>query len=149
MEETMKYTSPKLTELKLTRAVAATPAEVFDVWLDTKSAGGPWFGVKRAIVDAKVDGLFYHCVSHEGRDWAHYGRFVAIDRPRRIEHTWVSEGTRGIESVVTLTFEIEGDHTLVTLRHAGVPDDEFGRQHAEGWAFVLGAIEKRFASRAH
>jgi uncharacterized protein YndB with AHSA1/START domain len=104
-------------------------------------------GAARVILDAKVDGLFYHCVSHEGHEWAHYGRFVALDRPKRIEHTWVSEGTRGLESVVTLTFETKDGETLVTLRHSGVPDDDFGRQHREGWAFILDAIGKRFATR--
>jgi uncharacterized protein YndB with AHSA1/START domain len=140
----MSYTSPKQTDLELTRTIPARPAEVYDVWLDTRSPGGPWFGSTRVILDAKVDGLFYHCIAHEGREWAHYGRFVALERPRRIEHTWVSEATRGLESVVTLTFEPEGDKTRVTLRHHGVPDDEFGRQHGEGWDFVLGAIEQRF-----
>lgn len=143
----MKYETPKQTELKLTRLIAATPAEVYDVWLDAKSPGGPWFGCQRVILDGKVDGLFYHSVFHEGRDWAHYGRFIALDRPRRISHTWVSEATRGLESVVSLTFEPEGDKTRVTLQHAGVPDDDFGRQHQEGWGFALGAIEERFAKR--
>ena len=62
-----------------------------------------------------------------------------------MDHTWVSEGTRGLESVVTLTFEPEGNRTRVTLRHTGVPDDDFGCQHREGWTYVLGAIEDRFA----
>ena len=143
----MKYVAPKQTDLTLTRTVAATPAEVFDTWLDANSPGGPWFGTQRVILDAKVDGLFYHCVEHEGRAWAHYGRFIALDRPRRIEHTWVSDGTRGLESVVTLTFAPEGPATRVILKHSGVPDDDFGRQHGEGWAYVLGAIEARFAKR--
>jgi uncharacterized protein YndB with AHSA1/START domain len=143
----MKYTAPKQTDLTITRTIAAGPSEVYDVWLDPKSPGGPWFGSQRVILSATVDGLFYHCVSHEGRDWAHYGRFVALDRPRRIEHTWVSEATRGLESVVTLTFEPDGNGTRVTLRHTGVPDDDFGRQHAEGWSFILGTIEARFAKR--
>jgi len=143
----MKYTAPKQTELTVKRVIPARPDEVYDVWLDTKSPGGPWFGAKRVILDAKVDGLFYHYVPHEGREWAHYGRFVALDRPRRIEHTWMSEATRGVESVVNVSFEPEGQGTLVTLRHSGVPDDDFGRQHGEGWAFMLGAIEARFAKR--
>jgi uncharacterized protein YndB with AHSA1/START domain len=144
----MKYTSPKQTVLTLTRTIAASPSEVYDVWLDPKSPGGPWFGSKHVILDARVDGLFYHAVAYDGRDWAHYGRFVTLDRPRRIEHTWVSEGTRGLESVVTLTFEPDGSQTRVTLHHAGVPDDDFGRQHGEGWGYVLGAIEERFSKRA-
>ena len=143
----MNYARPKETELTLTRTIRASPAEVYDVWLDTKSPGGPWFGSTRVILDPKVDGLFYHSTRWEGRDWAHYGRFVTLDRPRRIEHTWVSEGTRGLESVVSLTFEPEGSQTRVTLRHTGVPDDEFGRTHKDGWGFVLGAIEQKFARR--
>jgi uncharacterized protein YndB with AHSA1/START domain len=141
----MKYTAPTQTDLTITRTIAAPAEQVYDVWLDPKSPGGPWFGSKRVILDARVDGLFYHCVPFEGRDWAHYGRFVALDRPRRIEHTWMSEATRGLESLVTLTFEPEGNGTRVTLRHSGVPDDAFGRQHGEGWSFILGAIAARFA----
>ena len=29
---------------------AATPAQVYEVWLDHKSPGSPWFGTARAIV---------------------------------------------------------------------------------------------------
>jgi uncharacterized protein YndB with AHSA1/START domain len=144
----MNYTSPKQTDLTLTRLIPASPAEVYDVWLDPKSPGGPWFGCERVILDARVDGLFYHSVVHEGRRWAHYGRFVALERPRRIEHTWMSEGTRGLESVVTLTLEPSGDKTQVTLRHAGVPDDDFGRQHGDGWRWMLEMIEQRFTRKS-
>ena len=143
----MKYTPPKQTELTLSRTIAASPGEVFDVWIDPRSPGGPWFGATKVLLDARVDGLFYNMLAHEGRQWAHYGRFIVLDRPRRIEHTWVSEATRGVESVVSLTFEPRGDKTQVTLRHTGVPDDEFGLQHREGWDFVLGAIEQRFARK--
>jgi uncharacterized protein YndB with AHSA1/START domain len=133
--------------LKLTRLIPATPAEVYDVWIDAKSPGSPWFGVTRAIVQPVVDGLFYHLVQFEGRDWAHYGRFVVLDRPSRIEHTWVSEATRGLESRVALTFQSEDDGTRLTLRHSNVPDDDMGRRHQDGWGFVLDAIAQRFGRR--
>jgi uncharacterized protein YndB with AHSA1/START domain len=99
------------------------------------------------IVDRRVGGLFYLCASHEGREWPHYGRFLVLDRPQRIQHTWMSESTRGLESTVTVTFEADGDRTRVTLTHAGLPDDEPGRHHREGWDFVLGTIESHFAKR--
>jgi uncharacterized protein YndB with AHSA1/START domain len=136
---------PETIVLTVTRTIAATPAEGFDVWLDSRSPGSPWFGVARAIVQPVVDGLFYHVVHFEGHDWAHYGRFVALERPRRIAHTWVSEATRGLESLVELHFEAQGEQTLVTLRHSNVPDDEMGRRHEQGWGFVLGAIAERCA----
>lgn len=31
------------TELTVKRTIPATPAEVYDVWLDAKSPGSPWF----------------------------------------------------------------------------------------------------------
>lgn len=141
----MNYERPKQTELTVVRTVAAKAAEIYDVWLDPSSPGSPWFGSERVILDARPDGLFYHCITHEGSTWAHYGRFVELERGRRIEHTWVSEATRGLETVVTVSFEPDGTGTRVTLHHAGVPDDAFGRQHGDGWGFVLGAIERRFS----
>jgi len=48
----MKYTAPKQTELTVKRVIPARPDEVYDVWLDTKSPGGPWFGAKRVILSA-------------------------------------------------------------------------------------------------
>ena len=137
----------KTTELTLTRLIPATPAQVYDVWIDAKCPGSPWFGVTRAIVQPVVDGLFYHLVQFENHDWAHYGRFIVLDRPSRIEHTWVSEATRGLESQVALTFETEGDRTRLTLRHNNLPDDEMGRRHQDGWGFVLDAIAQRFERR--
>jgi uncharacterized protein YndB with AHSA1/START domain len=71
-----------------------------------------------------------------------------IDRPRRVEYTWMSEATKGVESIVVVTFKFEprGDQTRVTLRHSGVPDDEMGRQHKEGWTCVLSKLAERFVS---
>jgi uncharacterized protein YndB with AHSA1/START domain len=134
----------KLIDLTVTRAIPAAAEKVFDVWMDPKSPGGPWFGADRLIVNPGVDGLFYVAVKHEGRTWPHYGRFVQIERPHRVEYTWVSEGTQGVESVVTVTFEPRGEQTEVTLRHSGVPDDEMGRRHQDGWAWVLSKLGEQF-----
>jgi len=38
----------KTTEITVTRSIAATPTEVFDVWLNPKSPGSPWFGTASA-----------------------------------------------------------------------------------------------------
>jgi uncharacterized protein YndB with AHSA1/START domain len=116
----------KLTEVTVSRTIPASPESVFDVWMDPKSPGGPWFGGDRVIVNPVVDGLFYLAVKHEGRTWPHYGRFLRIERPRVVEYTWMSESTKGAESVVTVTMEARGEQTEVTLHHSGIPDDEMG-----------------------
>jgi uncharacterized protein YndB with AHSA1/START domain len=133
-------------QLTLERVIPAPPGDIFDVWLDQRRPGSPWFGVERAIVQAHVDGLFYHVVPFDGHKWAHYGRFLVIDRPRRIEHTWVSEATRGLESVLTVTLQPQDGQTLLRLTHSNLPADDMGRQHEAGWGFVIDSIAKRFAS---
>jgi uncharacterized protein YndB with AHSA1/START domain len=135
----------KTQELTVSRTILGSADEVYDLWLDLKSPGGLWFGVERAIVNLAVDGLFYHVVKHEGRSWAHYGRFIRLDRGRVIEHTWVSEATSGLESVVTITLSPHANGTEITLRHANLPDDEMGRQHKEGWTSYLGVLAEIFA----
>ena len=137
----------KLTDIEVSRTIAASAESIFDVWIDPKSPGGPWFGGERVIVNPVVDGLFYLAVRHEGRTWPHFGRFLRIERPSVIEHTWMSEATKGLESTVTLTINARGEQTEVTIRHSGVPDDEMGRQHQEGWAWMLSAIADGFAAR--
>ena len=134
-------------DLMVERTVDATAAEIFDLWIDPSSAGSPWFGSARAIVHPFVDGLFYHLVQFDGQDWAHYGRFVVLERPHRIEHTWVSRATQGLESVVSLTLRPVTGATLIELRHRNLPADSVGRQHKNGWEAALDAIAKKFASR--
>jgi len=139
-----------LTELKVARIISAKPEAVFDVWMDPRQPGGPWFGAARLLINCKVDELFYFAVEHEGRTWAHYGRFVRIVPPTGdaagiAEFTWVSEATRGCESVVTVTFAPLGEETEVTLVHSGVPDDEMGRRHTEGWQWMLNLLAERFS----
>jgi uncharacterized protein YndB with AHSA1/START domain len=131
----------KTFEFTISRTIPGSADDVFDVWLDPRSPGGLWFGVERAIVNPVVDGLFYHSVQHEGRSWPHYGRFIRLDRGRTIQHTWVSEATRGLETVVTITLVPVADGTTeVTLHHANVPDDEMGRGHQDEWRWYLDGL---------
>jgi len=90
------------------------------------------------------NGLFYHVVKHEGRSWPHYGRFIRLDRGRTIEHTWVSEATHGLETLVTIALAPNGDATDVTLHHANVPAGDMGRGHRDGWTWYLDVLGQRF-----
>jgi uncharacterized protein YndB with AHSA1/START domain len=135
------------TDITVNRTIPASPEKIYDVWIDPKSPGGPWHGAERVIFNPVVDGLYYLAIKHEGRVWPHYGRFTKLERPRLVEFTWMSEGTKGAESVVTVTLQPRGDQTEVTLCHAGVPDDELGHQHKEGWTWILNALADALAAR--
>jgi uncharacterized protein YndB with AHSA1/START domain len=135
----------KTCDLTITRTIETTPDALYDVWLDHTSPGGPWFGSKRVIINPQVDGLFYHAVDHEGKTWAHYGRFIELERGRSIKHTWMSEATQGLETIVTLVLTSSNGKTDVTLTHAGVPDDTMGRRHEEGWTWMLQMLVDKYA----
>jgi uncharacterized protein YndB with AHSA1/START domain len=136
-----------LTEIAVRRTIPAAVEQVFDLWIGPNRPGGPWFGADQAIVNPVIGGFFYLAVKHEGHLWPHYGRFLQIERPNRVTYTWVSEATKGVESIVDVTFEPKGDQTEVTLRHSSVPDDEMGRQHQEGWTWVLSMLAEQFPSK--
>jgi uncharacterized protein YndB with AHSA1/START domain len=143
-----------LTTLEAHRQIPATPEQVYDVWIDPDCPGGPWFAPNnehqqgKTILDAKVDGLFYHRVAANGGAWIHYGRFTKLERGALVEHTWVCEATQGRESTVTTTFEAKDGGTFVRLVHTGVPDDEVGRQQDAGWKWILGALADTMKKRA-
>jgi uncharacterized protein YndB with AHSA1/START domain len=137
----MSATIPTI-EIKVERTIPAPPDEVFDGWLNPKIHGNPWNEADKYVLDAKVDGLFYWTL----KGTSHYGRFTQIERPGRIQHTWVSPNTLGEESTVTVTFTEQGDDTLMTLVHSGLPDTDRGRGHEKGWNYFLSIFTEHFAS---
>ena len=132
--------SKKTLEVKVERTIPAPPAEVFDGWLNPKIPGNPWNMADKLLLNAQVDGFFYWLTKGN----SHYGRFTEMDRPRRIQHTWMSRSTLGEETMVTLTFKKQGEDTLMTLVHSGIPDTEAGRGHEKGWNYFLDIFPGQF-----
>jgi hypothetical protein len=67
-----------------------------------------------------------------------------VERPSRIQHTWVSPNTLGYESMVTVTFKKQGEGTLMTLIHSDLPDDDKARSHEKGWNYCLNIFPEQF-----
>lgn len=133
----------KTMDLNFTRSITATPAEVYAAWLDPKTPVNPFHGARRLIFEPKVGSLYYIAAA---RGSVVYGRFDVLERDQRIEMTWMSNHTLGLESIVTVTFQATGEDTLLTLRHANLPDGESGQAYDEGWRHFLGLLEQRFAT---
>ena len=132
--------STKTLEFKFERTIPAPLDEVYDAWLNPKIPGTPWHEADKLVFHQKVDGFFYWLI----RGTPHYGRFTEIERPGRIQHTWVSPNTLGEESMVTVTFTKQGEDTLMTLVHSGLPDDGKARSHEKGWNYFLGRFSEQF-----
>jgi uncharacterized protein YndB with AHSA1/START domain len=127
-------------EVKVERTISAPLVEVFDAWLDPKTPGTPWNMGDKMLLNPHVDGLFYM----KGKSIPHYGRFIAMERPTRLQHTWVSPNTLGEESTVTVTFRKQGEATLMTLIHSGLPDTDAGKAHEKGWNSFLDIFPGQF-----
>ena len=127
-------TSTEIREVKCERIIPAPPGEVFDAWLDPKIPGTPFHENEKLIINPKVDGLWYWLY----KDKPHYGRFVEFRRPDRIRHTWVSQTTLGEETWVTVTFQKNGEGTLMTLVHSGFTNDAMAQAHDKGWNLLIG-----------
>jgi uncharacterized protein YndB with AHSA1/START domain len=134
--------SKKTLEFKFERTIPAPLAEVFDGWLDPKVPGNPWNMAEKLLLDPKVDGFFYWLIKGN----SHYGRFTEMQRPHRMQHTWMSRSTAGEETMVTLTFKQQGENTMMTLVHTGIPDTDAGKGHEKGWNYFLDLFPKHFAS---
>lgn len=137
-------------EFTVSQLVHASPEVLFDVWLSADSPYGPWVGDGARRLDPSIGGPFYWLdrnwtdTGPGGGDWPHYGRFLRIESPRVIEFTWMAEFTRGLESIVTVTFREASEGTQVELRHRGLPDDQFGRDHEEAWQRILHFVSTHF-----
>lgn len=129
------------------RAIAASPQELFDAWLDAESLGewmGPCAGETRSDVkvDARVGGAFEIIMHVPGRAVPHTGVYVEITRPRRLAFTWNSPHTGKDETLVTVDFNPVGKNTEVVVTHERLPLDQL-EGHTGGWTKILDNLEHR------
>jgi hypothetical protein len=54
--------------------------------------------------------------------------------------------TLGEESTVTVTFKKQGEDTLMTLTHTGIPDTKAGGGDEKGWKYYLDIFPEQFGN---
>ncbi len=139
--------SKKTFDVTVQRTIPAPPSEVFDAWLDPEIPGTLWHGHEKVILKPEIDGLWYVLSrAHRREGTPHYGRFIEMTRPSRIQHSWMSRNTLGEETLVTVTFQKRGEDTLLTILHSGFPSSDTVTPHEKGWNTVLGKFSDTFVS---
>lgn len=116
------------------RVLEATVEEVYDAWTDPAILA-EWMSACGRVVkaDVRVGGEFSIDMGCEGgAPSPHTGRYLVLERPRRIEFTWVSAWTDG-ESVVRIALEAQGGRTRFRLEHSPLPDEPNALDHQAGW----------------
>jgi uncharacterized protein YndB with AHSA1/START domain len=138
--------SSRTIKIKVERKIPASPSEVFGAWMNPKIPANIWSVGEELILKAGKKGLFY--LRAPGAKHYHYGRFTEFKRPGRIQHTWLTWYTLGLESMVTITFKKKGNGTLMTILHSGLPDTAEGRSHKEGWNKFLDLLAEYFEGKS-
>ena len=137
-------------EIRLTREIAASPEDIFDAWTDASSLA-QWLvpipgGSTRARVDARVGGRFHIDMSGNDQVYPHDGEYLRLERPHLLEFTWVSRGTNGERSIVTVELRPLGAGTTeLILTHRLLPNRATAEAHHEGWSRGLDQLVAHFA----
>jgi uncharacterized protein YndB with AHSA1/START domain len=127
--------------LTVSREIAAPAETLFDAWLDP-AAVSAWLrpsviSETRAEIDPRVGGGFRIVMVRDEAEQLHSGRYLEIDRPRRLVFSWTSAATGHRDSIVTVTFRERDGSTLVEIHQVGLPDEEARAGHREGWSDAL------------
>lgn len=139
---------PILARAQASIEIAAPAEAVFDAWLDPAIAGrflaAGDMDVETAEIDAREGGAFRVVMRGEDNRVEHSGRYVVIERPRRLIFTWVSAGTDWRLSLVTVVFIPIPAGVRVELQHEGLPNADRAARHEYGWETILAKLAQRF-----
>ena len=145
-------------DLRTTRRLPATPDEVFDAYTDAEQQK-IWFSIldeQPGIVEIEVD------LRVGGKQTAVWGpspdmlfretqTFLEIDRPHRLvtESTGSSPDGMVMTTRIEVTFEADGDDTLMTVVQSGFPAPEVRDFFVgEVWSGAFDRIEAFLTRRA-
>lgn len=121
------------------RAMKASPVELYWAWTEQLDR---WFAEPGTVLmEPKVDTAFYFETHHDGLRAPYYGRFLRLETERLIEMTWLSLGTKGLETVLTVALTPEASGTRLHLTQAGFPDTESLEAHEAVWPALLAELD--------
>jgi uncharacterized protein YndB with AHSA1/START domain len=138
-----------LLELEVARLIDAPRPLVFQAWTRPEHAARWWgpqgFIVESCRLDATVGGSYRVAMrGPDGTVRTKRGVYREVVVPERLVFTYAWEGANGDpghEMRVTVTFEAQGERTLLTLRQTGFENVPERDSHRGGWTSCL----ERFA----
>lgn len=142
--------------------IAAPPARVFEAITDPTQTGKWWgqkglYRVTKAEAEVRVGGEWRSSgIGDDGKEFSVGGKYLEVDPPRLLVHTWNPSYKQLPETVVRWELEPEEVHglhsrgpakvgtgTRVRIRHSGFAGNiEACKGHGDGWMRVLGWMQK-------
>jgi uncharacterized protein YndB with AHSA1/START domain len=144
---------PRVT-VRVTHRFDAAPERVFDAWLAPAMIGRWMFGpalrdekILRIEADARVGGSFSFLVLRQRTEIDHVGRYLEIDRPRRLVFTWGIAEESAEESRVSIDITPLGAGCELELTHVmNAKWAEYTDRTRVGWTTMLDALARTFGS---
>ena len=132
--------------IRVSHRFSASANRVFDAWLDPAKAGKWLFATPtghmvRVEIDARVGGSFVFVDRREGVDVDHVGKYLEIDRPRRLVFTFAVPLYSKDVTRVSIDIVAIGAGCELTLIQDGVPP-EWASRTEEGWGGILDRLEQ-------
>jgi uncharacterized protein YndB with AHSA1/START domain len=135
------------------RVLPVPPDVVFDEWLDPVGmiewmCPRPARAVKISL-EPSVGGLLRIDIEDGGNSLYVTGRYIELDRPRRLRFTWSCSdwADPAVQSVVTVTLDDHGpDETMMTIEHEQPPADKRD-DHRDGWTAISAQLGEALVAR--
>jgi uncharacterized protein YndB with AHSA1/START domain len=137
-------TDPTKATIRVSRRYSQSAERVFDAWLDPAMAAKflfvtPTGQMVRAETDPRIGGAFCFVDRRDGNDIAHYGKYLEIDRPRRLVFDITVSPMPDLTTLVIIEIIPDGTGCELTLTHEGlVPAYAPRVQH--GWVTILDGL---------
>ncbi len=132
----------------------APPERVFDAWLDPATAGRWLFAtdegeMKKVEIDPRVGGGFTIVELRGDQDAFHSGRYVELERPRRLAFDFATDPDEPHPSRVEVAIEPDGDGCELVLVHDIRPEwADWAERTRQGWEKILAGLEAHLERRA-
>jgi uncharacterized protein YndB with AHSA1/START domain len=127
---TQSIQKPATLTVKVSRKFNTSAEHLFDAWLDPERARQflftrPGQVIVRAEIDARVGGSFLFVARRNGNDSDHIGKYLEIDRPRRLVFTLCVAATwRGDNRVSVEIVPHEAGCELTVTQEGVLPEHE-------------------------
>jgi len=133
------------------KVLAASCEEVFDAWLDAEGMR-MWMTpgeVDRCEValEPRVGGRFRIVMTEPGAEYVNTGEFRVLERPAKLQFTWVSSRWEQQETLVTVELHRRENHCELVLTHERFPVKHSREQLIKGWNQILEKLAKHVAPR--
>lgn len=127
-------------ELTVERVMKAPPSLLYAAW--TKGLD-LWLAVPGSVLGRPgVNEPLYFDTGTADKRNPHYGRILLLEPDRRIEFTWVTAATEGVETVVAAEFRKQPRGIRLRLRHSGFPTEAIRDLHQQVWPEKLERLDE-------